>query len=127
MIAHGLKVTVKCGEILCRLHTLISFIVFFNFLPVLEMNEQHSKAFALFFLQMLVVHFVCPAHYTNILIVAACQNLKSLMNNDVVYHKISNAIQQDAATDGNHPAVIIECAKQKKQHAGYSKNDGSRI
>src|SRR4030095_11438080 len=73
--------------------------------------------------KMLVMHFMCPANCSHITIVASCKPFESLVNDDIMYQKISDTISHDAKTDRLHPPCIIKCAEIDQEYTWHSEDD----
>ena len=77
--------------------------------------------------QMLVVHFMCPADGPHISVIAAGKPLKPLMNDNIMHNKIRKPIGHDTKPDGLHPPKMIKSSKVNQQDAGRRKNDEEEI
>lgn len=92
---------------LCGMHL-------FLLLEVFERNKQHPEAFAFFFAKVLVVHFVCPAYGARISVVDVAEQLKTLVDEDVVHDKIGKAVAKNTDPDGDPNFKHIKPPQQEK-------------
>jgi hypothetical protein len=106
----------------------ILFACFEGFAKIFHGYKEHAKTFAFFFAQMLVVYFVRFAQGTEIEIVGAAKELEALMDQDVVHHKIGQAIEGNAHAYINQESPrLVEGAGGKKGHSKACKNDEEGI
>ena len=103
------------------------FFIATDLIPIDLMYVEHSKTLAIFFLQVLVMHLVSPANGANIGIIAAGKPFETLMDNNVVNHKIGKAVSHYPKPDRLHPPYLIVSAKADQQHAGNGKYDKEGI
>ena len=102
----------------------ISFFICPNFVPIFFCYEQHAETFTFVFIQMLVMHFVCPANGANIHIVASCKKFYALVNNYIMHNKISKAIQHNAKANCSEPINILCNTKRNTQlYLGWKKSE----
>jgi hypothetical protein len=91
------------------------------------MHQQHTKAFTVVPVKMLMMHFVGPAYRTYICAAAPREPFEPLVDDDIMHNKISQAISHDAETDRLQiPSVSISTEKDE-QHTGNSKYDKEEI
>jgi hypothetical protein len=68
------------------------------------------------------MHFVRPTDSPYILIIASCKPFEPLVNDHIMYNKISKTVGHNTKTDRLHPPYLFKCAKRDKQDTGYCKN-----
>jgi len=98
-----------------------------HFLPIFFCNVQHTKGFAVFFLQVFVVHFMGPANGFNIAVLRTGKPFYTLVDDDFVYKKIGKAISHDAKTNCLQPIDLVNGTKENAEKTGYCKNDKESI
>jgi hypothetical protein len=92
------------------------------FLEIFEGNKQHPKAFPVLFPQMLVVDFVSPSDPPGIPVVGIPEDLKPLVDKNVMHQKVGDPIGQDpesygvALPEGSGPQI-------EKAHAHHRIKD----
>lgn len=91
------------------------------------MDIQHAETLPVFLAKMLVVHLVRPADGPHIGIPAPGEPFEALMDDDVMYHEISESIRHDTKTYGLHPPDPVLTSEHDQQHAGYGKYDEEGI
>lgn len=98
-----------------------------DFLPILFRYEQHSEAFPIKPVEVLMVHFMRPANSANIGIAAAGKPFHALMNNNIMYQEVGKSICHNTEPYRLHPPLRLKCAEIYQQHAGNGKNDKEGI
>ena len=86
------------------------------------MHIQHSERFSFLFSKMFMMHFMRPPDSSYIDIIGTGKPFKSLMNDHIMHHKISNAISHDAKTNCLQPIHFIIGSKQNAKKTGNCKN-----
>jgi hypothetical protein len=94
-----------------------------HLIPVTAGYVQHAKAFAMVLSEMFVVHFMRPSNGTHISIVAAGKPFESLVNDDIVYQKIGEAVQGYAKANGRHPIDALLQTQHDAKPTGNGKNE----
>ena len=96
-------------------------------LEILTWHPQHAKAFPIVLVEVFVMHFMGATNGFEISIVGFSQNLKALMDENIVHKKVTKSIQGDAQTDPKQ--IIISGLHPKKQsgNTGQSKNQKEKI
>lgn len=79
---------------------------------VFEWNEKHPKAFAMFFPQVLVMHFMRPTDGTRVPVVNIAQNFESLVDKDIVYYEIRESVAEDSDAYGESELKNAESPQQ---------------
>jgi hypothetical protein len=114
-------------KIFTALFAPLHFLITQHFMPVFWGNQQHAKTFSFFFLQVLVVHLVCPAYGAYVQAAAAGKPFKPLVNDYVMHQKVSEAIHCYAKTDGCCPVSVALQAQHNAEPAWYGKNEEESI
>ena len=73
------------------------------------------------FVQMLMMHFMCPADSPYIGIIAAGKPFEPLMNDNIMHHKIGKPIRHNTKPNGLHPPNMIKGTKINQQILGTAK------
>jgi hypothetical protein len=68
------------------------------FLEIFKRDEKHSKTLTFFFSEVFVVDFVSAPYAPGIPVIRISEELKPLVDEDVVNHKVSNSIGEDTET-----------------------------
>jgi hypothetical protein len=90
-------------------------------------HEQHAKAFSFVFIQVFMVHLMCPSYGAYISAATSREPFETLMNDDIMYQEISGTIAHYAQAYGLHPPYMIDGAQQDQQETGQGKNDKEPI
>ena len=85
---------------------------------VLERDEQHPETLPMLLTQMFVVHFVRFAQSYQVFVVGVFEPLKSLMDQDIVYHEITKSVECDSEPYEKQIVHTSLYAKIKKDDAG---------
>jgi hypothetical protein len=76
---------------------------------------------------MLVMHFVRFSQSYQVLVIGVFEPLKSLMNQDIVYHEITKSIKCDSESNEKQIVYATLHSKIKKYDAGNGKNHKKNI
>ena len=88
-------------------------------LEIVHRNEQHTKVFAVFLARMFVVDFVRPPNSQHIPICGVAQPLKTLVYDNVMHHKVRNAVAEYTNTDIQAEVVKHDtCHHQRSRRYG---------
>ena len=91
------------------------------------MNVKHTKAFAIVLFKMFMVHLMRPPDGSYVCVPAFAEPFKTLVNDYVMHHKISEAISHHAETDGHQPPHVIDTSKYDRQHARDCENEKEAV
>jgi len=97
------------------------------FVPVFLCDDQHSKALAILFLQIFVMHLMCPAYGFYIPVGTAGKQFETLMYDDVMHNKIGSTIHGNTGADTHQPPDMVEASKHNGQPAWYGEDDKEHI
>ena len=98
-----------------------------HLIPVFLCNQQHAKAFAFFFFQVFVVHFMRPADGFYITVITAGKPFKTLVNDYIMHQEIGKAVHRNACADTHHPPCLIHAAQHNAEPAGYGEYEKEGI
>jgi hypothetical protein len=96
-------------------------------LEIFQGYKQHTEAFTVFFSKMLVVHFVSTTNCSQIPVVTVTEDFKSLMNEYVMHHEITESVNGDADSNVKLDVATCKNSKEHQQHAGDGENQEEGI
>ena len=102
-------------------------VLFFLFFEIFQRNKKHSEAFTVFFSKMLVVHFMSTTNRSQIPVVTVTEDFKSLMNEYVVHHEITESVNGNADANVKLDVATGKNSKEHQQHAGDGENQEESI
>jgi hypothetical protein len=102
-------------------------VLFDFFSEIFQRNQKHTKAFAVFFSQMLVMHFMSTANCPEIPVVAVAENFESLVNEYIVHHKIAKSVNGDSDAYVKLDVATGKDTEEHQQHAWDRKNQEEGI
>ena len=70
-----------------------------GFLKVTTRNPEHAEAFAIFFVEVLVVHLVCLSDGREIRVFRIPEPAEAAVDEDVMHQKVAEAIGGDAGSN----------------------------
>ncbi len=68
----------------------------FLFFKIFKRYQQHSETFAMFFIEMFVVHFVCSSDGSQVPVVAVSEYFETLMDKNIVNQKVAKTINRNS-------------------------------
>jgi hypothetical protein len=87
------------------------------------MYYQHPKGFTILFIEVFVMHFMRPPDGADINIIAACKEFESLVDDDLMHHKVREPIEHYSKANGLYPPHGgIQCAPQNHADTWNSEN-----
>ena len=89
----------------------------FSILPILKRKQQHTKAFAVLFTNMFVVHFVRTPYRFSVPAFCLTENFKALVNKNIMYHKVGKTVGK--YPEANRKAYLqnVILPQQKESYA----------
>jgi len=76
---------------------------------------------------MFMMHFVRPANSREVGMIGVPKQLESLMNKDIMYEKVSQAVQGNSKPGPEHPVKMSLHANQKPYNSRQSENQKKEI
>ena len=77
--------------------------------------------------QVLVMHLMRPANRPHIGMIAPREPFETLMNDDIMYHKVGKPVPHDPKPDRLQPPDMIIRTKVYKQETGNGKNESKQV
>jgi len=102
-------------------------VLFFLFFEIFQRNKQHSETLTVFFTEMFMMHFVCASDGSEIPVVAVAEDFKSLVNEYVVHHEITESVNGDADANVKLDVATGKNSKEHQQHARDGENQEESI
>jgi hypothetical protein len=86
-------------------------------LPIFHREQQHTKTFTVFFVNVLVVHLVGAPYRFAITAGGIAEYLKALVNKNIVYQEVSQPVGEDAQTYSKANIKYTHIPQQEKPYA----------
>jgi hypothetical protein len=74
----------------------------------------------MFFVEMLVMHFVCSSDSSQIPVIAVAENFKALMNKDIMYQKVTQSVYGNSNSNKKPNIVSIQNSEKYQKETGNS-------
>lgn len=121
------RITAAGAQKKLRFGCLLSLPVGTYFIPVGFGYVEHAETFAVFFANVLVVHFVCPANGANVYVIAAGKPFEALVNNDIMHQEIRKAVHGNTEANGGRPIHTVLQTEHDAEPAGNGEDEEEGI